>query len=410
MPYASSPPSSSIAFNATGGDDAPALQALFDSLAGVNNQNKEIIIKGLCNISTGLTLLGSGIRIRGANLLSGFKAMAGAEGITMLRVGNSAVGGVYPQHVEIDGLYFTSVNQKTAGYGISMDSVGNSFVRNCNLWNQYNGIAHINGSNTVEYWSNGIWGHTNHAFYVDVAGETGIGNVGYGTEPTIISNHTYGLSNLIPGGLCTGASLCINRCDAVKIHHNSFLAAKRGLLWAPNVNHDPQSGAGFITGNFFDTHEIGMELDGTGQLAKLFINNNWFGYCSKQGIKLSGAQLRGIFITQCMIEANGFGSESGITLAAGPTDVVIKDSVIGGNGGSGISIAAGATDFTITGNRIDNTVMGGGIVAGTQQYGISYGGSHNNYIVSMNNLRGNNTAATNGTPGGSNFVNTNNIT
>lgn len=402
LPAATSPPApcQPIVVRSTGGDDTARVQAAFDRLSAISplgyawgGGRPELIIDGLCNVSSGIVYNGEPALIRGATPYSGLNAIAGAEAADVLTIRGTAA--FYARSVHVRGLLITSGVAKTAGYGIKVD-VSASWVRvmDCSVQNQWDGIGILRGSQECYVERNGITGMKRHGIHVNVYDATGA-SAGYGTEPYIIDNTIYGDGNF----LNSGAGIRYEMGDSVHLRGNHCVLFKYGLHIAGTAARAPEHGISEIHGNVFsDNGGDAVFIDGTTYtVGKLMLSDNFYGYTSSGasgwGLRAIGSNLKALVARGGVVQGNPSG---GIFLGAGPRDTLIEGVSIGKNGNAGIELEAAAQGFRLLNNRCVDSNFGVGVGV-TQPYGIKYGGSHDNCIIMGNDLRGNATAPTTGT-------------
>lgn len=363
----------------------------------------EIVIHGVCGITSGLNAFAMGpMAIRGSSPGSGFMAMS-AGTYDMLTIGNGLAGG-YGSYITVKDLTFNSNGQKTGGAGIKLYTASSCHIEGCSLWYQYDGIRTERGSQQNQIRNNSIFLFSRYGLYCGVTG-VNTPTWGYGTEQHFIDNYVYSGD---PAGLGTGCvGIFHDQGDACHYRGNDSVACGIGVIIAPSFTPQPEIGHMEFSNNVIsDSQSHCMIVDGTFAAAKLRITNNDLVYSmvTGHGLRLLGGNLKNILVQGNFIHGCASG---GIYLASDPRDVVIDSNIITGNGTAGIITQSGAQAFKITNNRIHTT--GGSGYSGSQTYGVNWGGSHENYMFAMNDLRGNATGATTGTPGGSNFVNANNL-
>lgn len=394
-------------------DQTSEVQAALDKAAALSysyadsgvGRVPEINFFGLCGISSGLTFAAGGpARIRAATPYAGLRAIS-AGTYDMLTVGDGLIAGGGTSFVDVEGLLFTANAQKTGGAGLKMYTASSCRVRRNQLFRQYDGIRAERGCNQSFYESNDIQGFTRYGIYCGVTG-TDQGTNGYGSEQHFIRNMIYGGD---PGSLGSGHIGILHAGgDACRYLGNSIVSAGVGMQVAPGFTPVPEVGHCSMIDNIISDNTVDcLVLDGgTYAVAKWLISDNHLVYnlATGYGLKLTGSNLKNINVRGNVIHANASG---GIYLGSGPRDIQIDNNIITGNGTAGIVTQSGAQAFSIRNNRIQ--ASGGAAGSSTQPHGISWGGSHENYIFAHNDLRGNTTAATTGTAGGSNKIDTPNL-
>lgn len=388
-------PGSTIAPIGGTSDDTAALQAKLNAIAAAGGG--ELIIIGKLRIASRCYYDGPPITIRGLSRTTcGFISTTATGDI--LELGNDTSTSYAGRHT-VSELQFTSSLTKTGGAGLILSAGGSeSRVENCQFLSLYDGIILKLGNQQARIVGCDMFTFARDAIRVDLnsTGQAG----GYGAEYWITENAIYGAA---------GAGIRHIRTDAGHVTGNSIVACGKGLLFEPNANRSPENGITIVMANIFSDNVLhGVYVDGsTYQISKVDLIGNVSCY-NGFGLEVIGANANSIRWQGGHIIANtgGFGAKIG---AACP-NVAIENAVIAGNTNCGIETVSGATGFKIAANRITNGNLGGGGAANGQAHGIKYGGSHDNYIVALNDLRGNATAATTGTPGGSNTVVANNLT
>lgn len=396
MPYSSTAPYPARILRPSGGDDQPQLQAAID--AAEAGSISEIVIHGMLTVASGVTFGGSnyGMIMRGTSKWkSGITGIAGSESATLLTLGDGTAS--YNGHQTIRDLKFTSSVTKTGGCAISVNSGGETAkVTNCSIYNTYDGIRLTGGAAQVQIVGNDI-------YLYDSGMRDGIridytGTLGYGTEAWIVDNAMYGQHGLAN----TAVGVHVLNGDALHLRGNSVVAFNTNLSINPSYNHSPETGYYLISDNIFSdcsgSSGYNVYVNGaTYQVGKLQFTANhivYSGIGAAGGAYVGGTNLNGVRFSGCYFGQNYGGP--GLKIGTAAKNVSVQDSTFVGNAGNGIDIAASVTGFQIIGNRTTTGNMGGGISIG-QPYGISYGGSHSDAIVAMNDLRGNATAATTGT-------------
>lgn len=367
----------------------------------------EIVIHGECGISSGLNFHHAGpLTIRGSSPNSGFRAIA-AGTYDMLTIGDGSAGG-YGSYVNIRDLGFYSTGQKTGGAAIRLHTASSVRINTCTIWHQYDGIVNERGSQQNTVHNCNIFLFSRYGIRQNVSA-TDQATYGYGSEGHYVDNFIYsGLSG--GGGLGAGCiGIFHEGGDATHYRSNHVVACGVGMLVKPTYTPNPEVGHNSIIDNIISDNQVDcLVLDGTDfATSKWVVTDNHLVYSlvAGVGLRLIGNSLKDINVRGNIITSNTSG---GIYLGSGPRDILIDGNIIGRNGTAGIITQSGAQGFRIINNRCSNNTSGG--VGYTQAHGISWGGTHENYIYAHNDLRGNGTAATTGTPGGSNKIDTPNLT
>lgn len=378
----------------SGSDDKPALQAALNSAA--SGWYKELVVDGYLAMASGASHGGgnNGLILRGTSRWkSGLRAMAGAEAATLLTLGVPTSG--YNGYQVVRDLAFNSAVTKTGGAAISINNAGASaVVEGCTIYNTYDGINLTGGAIQTQIRNNDI-------YLYDSGMRDGIridytGTPGYGSETWIVDNAMFGQNGIVN----TGVGVNVLNGDALHMRGNSVVAFNSNLQIDPNQNHTPETGYHLISDNIFSDCQGGYNVyvnGATYQVGKLQFTANHIVYSGIGGLGgayVVGTNLNGVRFSGCYFGQNYGGP--GLKIGAAAKNVSVQDSTFVGNAGNGIDIAASVTGFQIIGNRMTTGNLGGGISIG-QPYAISYGGSHSDAIVAMNDLRGNATAATTGT-------------
>lgn len=398
-------------------DQTAQVQAALDKVAALStgysyataqpNPIPEIVIHGLCGISSGLTYAApsASLHLRGAHPMSGFRCMA-AGTYDVLTLGDGTAANE-PQWIHVSSLFITSNGQKTGGAGIKVYTAALVHIDKCTIYYQYDGIRTERGSQQNTFRDNHVYLCSRYSIFNGVTGRN-TATQGYGTEQLFLDNYIYSGDPASLGSSCIG--IFHQDGDAAHYRGNHVVACGIGMLMQPSSAPNPEVGHNEINNNIISDSSVDcLVLDGTNQvLSKLVVSDNHLVYCLTAGVglRMIGTNLRYINVRGNMIYGNTSG---GIYLGSGPRDVLIDGNGIIKNGVAGIELQSGAQDFRIVNNRASNTASSG--VGVTQPYGIKYGGSHDNCIITGNDLRGNGTAPTTGTAptAGSTVVLTGNI-
>ncbi len=402
LPSATSPPAPNqpIVVRSTGGDDTARVQAAVDRLSAVAayaaanaGGRPELIIDGRCDVSSGIAYKGEPALIRGATPYSGLRGIAGSEAADLLTIGDGT-SAHYSRGVHVRGLLIDSAVAKTAGYGIKLDGCSWARVMDCPVMSQWDGIGAVRGSQQCYIERNNITGVKRHGVHVNVYDASAGGN-GYGTEIYALDNTIYGDGNF----LNSGAGVRYESGDSIHLRGNHSVLNRYGLHIANTATRSPETGISEIHGNVFsDNGGDAVFIDGsTYQVGKLMLTDNFYGYtyaaASGWGIRAIGANVKALTVRGGIVQGNPNG---GIFLGAGPRDSLIDGVSIGKNGNAGIELESGAQGFRLVHNRSADTNFGIGVGI-TQPYGIKYGGSHDNCIITLNDFRGNATGRETGT-------------
>lgn len=387
----------------SGGDDTAAVQNALNTIA--SGGHRELVIDGMLSVPNGgLTYDGPAFSMRGLGRnASGFTMSSTTAMLLTIGTSTSYAG----RHL-ISNLTFVGpqgglagVSTQTSGGGLLMAAGGSeSLITNCQFLGLYESIYLGGGNQQVtikgcEFFSGG------HS-YVTVAlnqsgGSSPGGGIstyggGYGSEFWIDGCSMYGGGGFGPGAVTNGIKWIAT--DAGHITGNSIVACGTGINFSPVAARQPENGVGIVSHNIISDNSVrGVYINGTSyQWSKMLFSTNHHCY-NGIGIEVAGANTNGINFNGEVIHCNG---TIGLKIGSGAKNIFLRDSMVNGNPTCGVDIASGVTDFHITNNRITSGNFSSPAAA-TQNYGIRYGGSHDNCIIIGNDLRGNATAATTGT-------------
>lgn len=350
-------------FGATGDgviDDTVATQAAHDALptnGGHLRFPAGTYLIGTLNITKSITISGDGSK---ASLI---KSVA-ATGVTF---------NVTVDRVEIYSIGFIQNVTRTAGAFVHFDVGSNqSHLHDFFMSGYYIGVQ-ITAAATVRISHGSIR-----------AGATTSGTAGIlvdGGNDHFINNITMdapsGSQPLAGIQIVDSGATLITDCDI--IHHTNDLLINPG---------DGQSVAScYAINTFFDTAERGILIDpsGTGVILRSHFIGCWTSSHTQQGVLINsgGTGVRtGIQFTNHDSFLNG---SNGLQVEKG-TDIRILGGMFAQNTGNGIAIGDNVNEFSIIGIRSGASA---GLTANTSFGILVFGTSHNNYVISNNDLRGN---------------------
>lgn len=389
----------------SGGDDSAAFQAALTAVAA--DGGGEIVIDGMLQIGTGCTYAGNGLILRGTSRIkSGLKATA--AGITTLTIGDNTTS--FQGRHRISDLRFYASITKTAGAALSINAGGSEcHVTHCQFLDHYDGITITGGAQNVRIRSNDFYGFTRDAVSINYSTSAEQATMGYGTTAWIEGNSFCGAGFVLTAA-AGSSGVRVMSGDSIFIKDNFFVSFEKNINIAPVRNHSPETGFYVISGNVSsDSVGYNLYVDGsTYQVSKIAFDANHFLYTQMgtAGACVTGAYANALRFNNCFFSQNVSGA--GLVIGTGAQNIGIFNCVFNGNYQYGLDIASAVTGLHIS----DNLFTAGNLGAGTasvQYYGIRYGGSHSNCIVTNNNMVGNLTAATTGTAPATNSTVTGNI-
>jgi len=398
-------------------DNSARLQSALNQLAAASQTSSyyvpEFIFDGLCGIASGVSIAPgyeSAFHMRGANPLSGIIGIAGSEGSSLLRISSATAPTYYSLYSTIQNMQVSTAVEKTGGYAIEINTgwrvkVHKVVMQAYNSTHLYHGIKLGDGSCICNIERCQIYDFKRHGIHVTMTGKNYVSTgLGYGTTPQVHHNDLFGADTTSIGYMGEGG-------DGHNLSFNGFVrCGTAGMILRAPSEPSPQLGASWCYGNVFsDLGGDGILIDGTNySVGDWNFTDNYIGTNLGRGLKIIGSHTTGITYRGGEIGANNLG---GVFIGAGTKDVVIESVKIANNGTTGIEVESGATDWAIMGNRIADSLGTGALGSGYDQtYGVKFNGSHNNYRFVNNDLRGNITSGTTGTPGGSNKIDTPNLT
>jgi len=281
--------------------------------------------------------------------------------------------------VTIENLAIKSNVARTSGAAIHLKYVWFNYLKNIWFFKQYQGVHLENTDNVFLYGcqfretmnnSDAILadGSFNINLYMDSCAS---GN--RDTSPTSILN------------LVEMDGFWVTDCEIGQ--------ANRGIKIEPSTGHTVRFG--FISGTSIDNQKgstaknVHITSENGGQVYGIRIVNSWLGASGGNAIRIAGSNVSCIQILGCKL----YYAVGTAILIEGGTQVEVSDcEIIDNNSGNdanghGIYVAANVAHFTIKGNFIRNLASLG---TGHQKYGIYLAfGTSDYYMVTLNNMIGN---------------------
>lgn len=413
-------------FEATGGDDTAALQAILTGFEAAGGG--ELIIVGMCKVS-GLTYRGGNLTIRGANGTGSVMPTAtGAQSqgncgfintsASTTTLDFSTTGEGLPTGVKtaqsnlVCDLVFYASNMMTGGYAIrGGSSFSCSTIERCNIFGTTYGLAggHKNGI----YLGRGCQDtHINSVFIWYCGSGTGIELEAFETNGSGSgTGTTYYLRDCFVASCFYGLyykhkdAVTATNCHFVYNLYNVYMKADTAVTYGYGANHVWS----VFTGCTFDSGPVYID-NSTAYASGNRIGGVRFIGCCFQATNL---QLVGV-IEDVTVDACYFTSAGQVIVGADAKNVKIVNNTFFGISGSNaaIALASGAKNFEIIGNTITCDLHYGN-AGTTAPVGISFGGSHDKFVVALNRIKGSTAAGVgythSGTHGGTTYVFANNI-
>lgn len=376
----------------SGGDDYAAAQR---ALTACCADGKELIFTGNIKLSAGLVATGSpGCTIRGTAGKWGTSLEpynSGADAIELLRIEyTSGPSGSYT----VRDLHFRGRNAgavpMTGGAGIVAHRSWSVQIDNVCFSSMYDCIKSTGGP-------------TNGTQILNIVHSTFMSFVRYGVHfagscenrmtDCCLAASAYGAS--------TQVGVFIESRDATFLSGVDITGFYTGVKIKPPALSNPPTGGLWFDRVLCDNGYNGWEIDASsagGPLGMIFMNECYGAYNLGRGMVISSsANLDSLRVNGGVFQSNSLG---GVQVNGG-TDIAFRGTCINGNGsggvGYGLDIASGVTDMMIQDCRFIDSALGYGVKA-IQNYGINFGGSHSNMLITGNDFRGNVTGAWNGSP------------
>lgn len=355
-------------------DDTAALQAAINAAAAAGG-GLVVLPNGKYKISSPLTIVTSGVSLRGESVLGTELLLASAaqDGI-VLGDGSGTIENINVSDIAINVF---SGTVKTAGAGIKADKMNTCVIEKVRIANQFWGI---NLRNSVLCYLN----------HVRILNPTAVNGRGVYIDGTSGNDHY--LSNVFVSGNPAAQPLSgieIKYSTGTWISNSGCLSTGIGLLLSPDNDMVVQHI--FSTMNAFDTcasHGILIQGSGTGIVNRFFSVQDWASTCALNGVTINPPNGDGFSFLGLRALNN---QQHGVQVLKG-NGLVMSTCRAEGNGGAavgtyhGIVLAGGVSEFMIQ-NCVSGAKEGFPVVQG---YGLAITtGSGNNFTVANNDFRGN---------------------
>ena len=362
------------------GGGLTTIQAAIDALPV--DGGKVFIPAGTYTLTTGLTITSDNITLWGAGPRQ-TTITTSTAGLTGITVGD---GATTTSRVTIRDLYVENTNATPTGAGISLDQANTIRILNVNILgfstdlNISGGTFNVQVDNFLfeDYDANGV--------LIDNATNAAVGLF---LSNGIISNATR----------TVGDGIHWKEGGGVYVSNVDILEGNRSVLISPQAGEIAQWGFFTnVTGDTSNGRAWSINPAGSGQVLGITMVNCWAASSITQdGILIAGndtSVVDGIRWLGGKILNN---DHHGVLINGGGTtfkNISIDGSDIGNNsqeaGGTwhGIAVAANASEFSLRNNRIGDVLNG----SSTQQGWaiLIAAGTSNNYVITSNDLRGNN--------------------
>lgn len=390
MPFASLPPykSTVISLFPSGGDDTTRIQAALNQVGAAGG--------GIVELSAGTFTISASLvhksycSLRGQGNSTIISVAGGSGTIDAIQIGTGDLTNGLGTFCTVSDMQISYGGgaPKTAGAGIRVNGCYFTRLERIRIVYHYIGIevqgyttmTHMEHINVNQSRSHGFWFHAND-------------NGGIYLRDSVLEYTGAGLQDGLGAGIFWSQRDDVN-LDNVEVLSSPALGSLR-IVPDVGVPANDMGGGRFHNCKFDAGTGVGVYIDNTNSsIGMLGFVNCYAGYCVSHGVHIKGVNsfswIGGDILSNL---GHGFFIE-------GRTNILIQAVEIYRNGGGrGIKLASGVSGVRIQDNRISDVAPGyGGPPAVLhQEYGIEYGGSHTNCIITGNDLRGNNTAATTGT-------------